>query len=146
MYLIIIGTIYYQKSEPYLLHASFSVYSLANCLFIFDAIYYLYSRAQIIYTFEHADGAGRATDLVIQPFVRFITLSFFPVFISTGMLYALVSYILFTQYSCVLPHFTFTTLPQYLRANSSLLIKALNVISFSNFRCWRNLVGMEFNF
>ena len=58
---------------------------------MFPAMHKLYSQAQDIYTFEHADGAGRATDLVIQPFVRFITLSFLPVLIGIGVLYFLVS-------------------------------------------------------
>ena len=89
--ILIIGTIYFQKTEPFLLLAAFSVYSFANSLFMFPAMHKFYYPAQDIYTFEHADGVGRATDLVIQPFVRFITLSFFPVVIGSGILYSLVS-------------------------------------------------------
>ena len=58
---------------------------------MFPALYPFYVRALEIYAFEHADGAGRATDLVIQPFVRFISMAFFPVIICAGVLYLLVS-------------------------------------------------------
>ena len=59
---------------------------------MFPALYTFYTRALEIYEFEHADGAGRATDLVIQPFVRFISMAFFPVVICAAVLYVLVSY------------------------------------------------------
>ena len=74
--------------------SGFCVYSVASALFMFPALYTFYERALAIYTFEHADGAGRASDLVIQPFVRFITIAFFPVIICAAVLYFLVSIIL----------------------------------------------------
>ena len=58
---------------------------------MFPALYGYYQRALEIYTFERADGAGRAIDLVIQPFVRFISIAIFPVVICAGVLYVLVS-------------------------------------------------------
>jgi len=57
---------------------------------MFPALYGYFSRALDIYTFERADGAGRASDLVIQPFVHFISMAFFPVIICAGVLYMLV--------------------------------------------------------
>ena len=75
---------------PFLVMSGFCVYSVASALFMFPAMYPFYTKAMEIYTFEHADGAGRATDLVIQPFVRFISMAFFPVIICVGLLYLLV--------------------------------------------------------
>ena len=71
--------------------SGFCVYSVASALFMFPAMYTFFTQAMELYRFEHADGAGRATDLVIQPFVRFISMAFFPVIISAGVLYFLVS-------------------------------------------------------
>ena len=67
---------------------------------MFPALYTFYTPALQIYTFEHADGAGRATDLVIQPFVRFISMAFFPVIICAGVLYMLVSGPYSHRYQC----------------------------------------------
>ena len=58
---------------------------------MFPVLYGFYEKAIAIYTFEQAEGAGRATDLVIQPFVRFISMAFFPVVICASVLYLLVS-------------------------------------------------------
>ena len=54
-------------------------------------MYKYFDRALQIYGFEHADGAGHATDLVIQPFVRLMSNVFFSVIISAGLQYLLVS-------------------------------------------------------
>ena len=43
-----------------------------------------------VYEYEHADGVGRAHDLVIQGFVRGSTAALFPVVICAGVLYVLV--------------------------------------------------------
>ena len=64
---------------------------------MFPALYGYFTRALDIYAFERADGAGRASDLVIQPFVRFISMAFFPVIICAGVLYLLVRYTQFTS-------------------------------------------------
>ena len=58
---------------------------------MFPALYSYYQKALEIYTFEHADGAGRAYDLVIQPFIRFITMAIIPVVACALILYVLVS-------------------------------------------------------
>ena len=84
------GTVYYQENTPLLIMSGFSVYSLASSLFLFPALYLYFARALEIYTFEHADGAGRAYDLVIQPFIRFVSMSFFPVVLCGAVLYVLV--------------------------------------------------------
>ena len=81
---------YFQTTEPFLVMSGFCVYSVASALFMFPALYTFYTPALQIYAFEHADGSGRATDLVIQPFVRFISMAFFPVIICAGVLYVLV--------------------------------------------------------
>ena len=87
----ITGTVYFQSSSPFLIMSGFCVYSVASALFMFPALYGYLSKALTIYTFEQADGAGRASDLVIQSFVRFISMAFFPVIVCAGVLYVLVS-------------------------------------------------------
>ena len=95
------GTVYLQSTEPFLIMSGFCVYSVASALFMFPAMYTFYTRAIDIYTFEHADGSGRATDLVIQPFVRFISMAFFPVIICAGVLYILVRSKLHFAFHCI---------------------------------------------
>ena len=58
---------------------------------MFPALYTYFTRTLEIYAFERADGAGRAVDLVIQPFIRFTSMAFFPVIICAGVLYLLVN-------------------------------------------------------
>ena len=72
---------------------------------MFPALYTYFTRALEIYTFEHADGAGRAIDLVIQPFVRFTSMAFFPVIICAGVLYLSVNiHIIYTyNYNVCMP-------------------------------------------
>ena len=43
--------------------------------------------------YERVDGAGRSWDIVIQGFIRGVTLGFFPVIICASVLYLLVSVI-----------------------------------------------------
>ena len=88
------GTVYFQTTEPFLVMSGFCVYSVASALFMFPALYAFHTQALSLYTFEHADGAGRATDLVIQPFVRFSSMAFLPVIVCAGVLYLLVSSII----------------------------------------------------
>lgn len=85
------GTAYMQESTPYYVMLCFNVYSFASGLFMFPSLYAYFLRAVDIYKFEHADGAGQAGDLVIQPFVRFTSMVFFPLFICGGILYAMVT-------------------------------------------------------
>ena len=44
-----------------------------------------------VYSFENADGAGRASDIVIQSVARFSTLAIIPVVLCSCVLYFLVS-------------------------------------------------------
>lgn len=67
------------------------VFSVASGLFVFPAIELYYTPALRVYGYERADGVGRSQDLVIQGFVRYITVAFIPVVLSTGLIYLLVS-------------------------------------------------------
>jgi hypothetical protein len=69
--------------------SGFCVYSVASALFMFPALFSYYQQALEIYSFEHVDGAGRVYDLVIQPFVRFITMAIIPVISCALVLYVL---------------------------------------------------------
>ena len=73
--------------------SGFCVYSVASALFMFPALYTYYQKALEIYSFEHADSAGRAYDLVVQPFIRFITMAILPVVACALILYVLVGHI-----------------------------------------------------
>ena len=44
-----------------------------------------------VYKFEHADGAGRASDIVFQGVSRFMTMAIIPVVLCSLVLYLLVS-------------------------------------------------------
>ena len=86
----ITGTVYLQQTSPFLIMSGFCVYSVASALFMFPAIYgYLY-KALTIYSFEKADGAGSAADLVLQSFIRFTSIALIPVIFCAGLLYMLV--------------------------------------------------------
>ena len=84
------GTVYYQTKHPILVISAFGLFSFANSLFLYPVLFNLYYKAGQIYKFEHADGAGRASDLVIQPAVRFLFLGFITILPSAGVLYLLV--------------------------------------------------------
>ena len=77
-------------SEGLLVISGMCVFSSASGLFMFPAMYPYYLRALEVYRFERADGVGKAYDLVIQGFVRFAFLAFFPVVAATSVLYLLV--------------------------------------------------------
>lgn len=89
---LITGTVYYQSYNPLLLMSGFCVYSVASALFMFPALYLYYQKALEVTAYERADGAGRSVDIVIQGFIRGITLGFFPVIICAAVLYLLVGY------------------------------------------------------
>lgn len=84
------GTVYYQSYSPLLVMSGFCVYSVASALFMFPALYLYYQRALEVYAYEHADGVGSPWDIVIQGFIRGITLGFFPVILCAAILYLLV--------------------------------------------------------
>lgn len=67
------------------------VFSTASALFMFPAMYPYYQRALEVYGFEKADGVGRAYDLVIQGFIRFTSITFFPVIFAVTTIYLFVS-------------------------------------------------------
>ena len=67
------------------------VFSVASGLFVFPAIELYYTPAIRVYGYERGDGVGRAQDLVVQGFIRYISLAFLPVILSSGAIYLLVS-------------------------------------------------------
>lgn len=58
---------------------------------MFPAMYPYYQKALQVYAFEKADGVGQAYDLVIQGFIRFTSITFFPVIFAVTVIYLLVS-------------------------------------------------------
>ncbi|KAL5474832.1 hypothetical protein EMCRGX_G026851 [Ephydatia muelleri] len=88
-YGVLLGTVYYQSYSPLLVMSGFCVYSVASALFMFPALYLYYQRALEVYAYEHADGVGSPWDIVIQGFIRGITLGFFPVILCAAILYLL---------------------------------------------------------
>ena len=70
--------------------SGFCVYSVASALFMFPVMYTYYQKALDIYAFERADNAGMASDLVFQPFIRFVALAVLPVVVCAWVLYVLV--------------------------------------------------------
>ena len=85
------GTIYFQTLDPNLLITAFGLYSCADILFIYPTMYSMYTKALDIYKFERADNVGRATDLVIQPAVRYFYQGFIANILGVAILYMLVS-------------------------------------------------------
>lgn len=67
-----------------------AVFSCASGLYVFPAIELYYSPAIRLYSYEKANGLGAAKDLVIQGFIRYITIAFFPILVSTSMIYLMV--------------------------------------------------------
>ena len=53
------------------------VFSTASALFMFPAMYIYYKPALELYSFEKQDGVGRAYDIVLQGFIRFVSIAFF---------------------------------------------------------------------
>eukprot|EP00731_Ephydatia_muelleri_P033340 Em0028g15a len=88
-YGVLLGTVYYQSYSPLLVMSGFCVYSVASALFMFPALYLYYQRALEVYAYEHADGVGSPWDIVIQGFIRGVTLGFFPVILCAAILYLL---------------------------------------------------------
>lgn len=57
---------------------------------MFPAMAPYYQRALEVYGFEKTDGVGQAYDLVIQGFIRFTSITLFPVIIAVTVIYLLV--------------------------------------------------------
>ena len=89
--LCVTGTVYYQQQRAFLVISGMCVFSVASGLFVFPAIEPYYTPAIRVYRYEREDGVGRSGDLVIQGFVRYITLAFLPVILSSTLVYLLVS-------------------------------------------------------
>ena len=104
------GTVYYQSQSPLLVMSGFCVYSVASALFMFPALYLYYQRALEVYTYEHADGVGSPCDIVIQGFIRGITLGFSPVIICASVLYLLVGVVNFFMMCELMSSHTYTHL------------------------------------
>ena len=66
------------------------VFSTASALFMFPAMYIYFKPALDVYSFEKADGVGRAYDLVLQGFIRFVSVAFLPVAVAVTVIYLLV--------------------------------------------------------
>ena len=85
------GTTYFQIDQAFLVISGMCVFSTASALFMFPAMYLYFKPALDMYGFEKADGVGRAYDIVIQGFIRFTSIAFFPVVIAVTVIYLLVS-------------------------------------------------------
>lgn len=90
MLIICTGTSYFQVHAPLLVISGMCVFSTASALFMFPAMYPYYQRALEVYSFEKADGVGKAYDLVIQGFIRFTSITFFPLIIAVTVVYLFV--------------------------------------------------------
>lgn len=84
------GTIYFQQSDLNIILTAFCEFSAASALFMYPALSLYYERALQIYTYEKADGYGKACDLVLQGFLRHMCLAIVPVVLSTVLLYFMV--------------------------------------------------------
>ena len=102
------GTTYIQVQQSLLVIAGMCVFSTASALFMFPAMYPYYLKALQVYRFEKADGVGNAYDLVIQGFIRFTSITFFPVLFAVTVIYLLVSLFatveVYQQYSSALKY------------------------------------------
>ena len=91
MIIITSGTLFLRTTDPFNVLRGLWLFSLASALFVFPAMYIFYTPALKMYAHEHAEGIRQATDLVIQPFVRFISITFIPFVLYAGILYSIVS-------------------------------------------------------
>jgi hypothetical protein len=88
-YGLLLGTVYFQQSNALLVMSGFCVYSVASALFMFPVLQNYYLKTLEVYGFEKADGAGRACDIVLQGFTRFVTMAIIPVIACALVLYLL---------------------------------------------------------
>jgi hypothetical protein len=85
-----IGTLYFQRSNPYLIVPAIGAFSGASGLYVFPAIEIYFTPALKLFSYEKANGVGSARDLVLQGFIRYATIGFLPVMMSTSLIYILV--------------------------------------------------------
>lgn len=86
----IVGTVYIQRSDPAQIVPAMTVFSVTSGFFVFPAIELYYTPAIKLFGYEKANGVGEAQDLVVQGFIRHVTIAFFPVVVSASSLYLLV--------------------------------------------------------
>ena len=67
------------------------VFSAVSTIFMYSAVHRHYKKALEVYNFEKAGGVHRTRDIVIESFVRFVSIAFLPVIIGTSIVYFLVS-------------------------------------------------------
>ena len=88
------GTFYVQIEQALVVISAMCVFSTASALFMFPTMHHYYHQTLKVYGFERADGTGQAYDIVIQGFIRFLSIGFFPVIIGVTVLYFMVSDVL----------------------------------------------------
>lgn len=69
-----------------------AIFCWASGLYVFPAIELYYTPAIKLFGYEKANGVGEARDIVLQGFIRYITIAFFPIVVSVSLLYLLVHF------------------------------------------------------
>lgn len=90
IYIYFLGTLYFQRTNPYLIVPAIATFSCASGLYVFPAIELYFTPAMRLFSYEKANGVGSVTDLIFQGFIRFSTIAFIPVLMSTSVIYLLV--------------------------------------------------------
>lgn len=89
------GTTYIQENLAFLVIPGLCAFSTASSFIMFPAMYTYYRRALEVSDTLRVDGVGSPRIIILQGFIRFASLAFFPVIISVTALYLLVSKDLF---------------------------------------------------
>ena len=97
--MVFVGTVYFQKRSAFLVISGMCVFSVASGIFVFPAIEPYYLPAIRVYSYERADGIGHSQDLVLQGFIRYVSVAIIPVIGSTALAYFLVSYLRLKLYT-----------------------------------------------
>eukprot|EP00118_Oscarella_pearsei_P004171 m.17345 g.17345 ORF g.17345 m.17345 type:complete len:1779 (+) comp27452_c0_seq1:72-5408(+) len=90
LYAFVLGTAYFQAGTPLLIMAAFCVFSFASSIFMFPAVFPHLSKAIEMFKLEKADGVGYSFEILLQTFLRFVAMSFFPLIVCTLILYLMV--------------------------------------------------------
>lgn len=97
---------YVQRTDPAQIVPAMAIFTWASGLYVFPAIELYYTPAIKLFGYEKANGIGGAQDIVIQGFIRYTTITFFPILASTSVLYLLVrinvANVLDCHFSCML--------------------------------------------
>lgn len=89
---IIAGTVYIQTTDAANIVRAMAIFTWGSGLWIFPAIQVFYIPALKLFGYEKANRVGKARDVVIQGFIRYITIVFIPIVVSGSLLYLLVSH------------------------------------------------------